>query len=75
MKIVMIHGQNHQGSTCMIARHLAEKVGGETKEFFLPRDFDQPCRGCYTCFQTELSKSPTTGSWSPWSRRSWKRTC
>lgn len=58
MKIVMIHGQNHQGSTCMIARKLAEKVGGETKEFFLPRDFDQPCRGCYTCFQTELSKCP-----------------
>ena len=58
MKIVMIHGQNHQGSTCMIARQLAEKVGGETKEFFLPRDFDQPCRGCYTCFQTELSKCP-----------------
>ena len=58
MKIVMIHGQNHQGSTCMIARQLAEKIGGETQEFFLPRDFGQPCRGCYTCFQTELSKCP-----------------
>ena len=58
MKIVMIHGQNHQGSTCMIARQLAEKIGGETQEFFLPRDFCQPCRGCYTCFQTELSKCP-----------------
>ena len=58
MKIVMIHGQNHQGSTCMAARQLAEKVDGETKEFFLPRDFDRPCQGCYTCFQTELSKCP-----------------
>lgn len=58
MKIVVIHGQNHQGSTCMTARQLAEKVGGETKEFFLLRDFDKPCRGCYTCFQTELSKCP-----------------
>ena len=58
MKIVMIHGQNHQGSTCMIARQLAEKIGGETQEFFLPRDFGQPCRGCYTCFQKELSKCP-----------------
>ncbi len=47
MKIVVIHGQNHQGSTCMMARQLAEKVGGETKEFFLPRDFDKPCRGCH----------------------------
>ena len=58
MKIVMIHGQNHQGSTCMVARQLAEKVGGETKEFFLPRDFDKACRGCYTCFQTELRNCP-----------------
>ena len=32
MKIVMIHGQNHKGSTHMVARLLAEKVGGETKE-------------------------------------------
>ena len=54
----MIHGQNHQGSTCMIARQLAEKIGGETQEFFLPRDFDQPCLGCYTCFKADLSRCP-----------------
>lgn len=47
MKIVIIHGQNHAGSTCMVARELAHKVGGEIQEFFLPRDFDQPCLGCY----------------------------
>lgn len=58
MKIVMIHGQNHEGSTCQTARKLAEKVGGEVREFFLPRDFAQPCRGCFTCFQTELRKCP-----------------
>ena len=45
MKIVMIHGQNHEGSTCMAARELAAKVGGETEEFFLPRDFDAHCMG------------------------------
>lgn len=39
MKIVMIHGQNHEGSTCQTARQLANKVGGEIREFFLPRDF------------------------------------
>ena len=55
MKIVIIHGQSHEGSTCMAARELADKVGGEIREFFLPRDFDKPCRGCYTCFKTELS--------------------
>ena len=58
MDIVIIHGQNHEGSTCMTARRLAEKVGGEIREFFLPRDFDRPCRGCFTCFQSELSKCP-----------------
>lgn len=58
MKITIIHGQNHEGSTCMVARELAKKVSGEIKEFFLPRDFDKPCKGCYTCFQTDLSKCP-----------------
>ena len=58
MKIVIIHGQNHEGSTCMVARELAHQVGGAVKEYFLPRDFDQPCRGCYTCFNTELSMCP-----------------
>ena len=58
MKTVIIHGQNHEGSTCMVARELAHKVGGEVREFFLPRDFNQPCRGCYTCFKTDLSNCP-----------------
>lgn len=58
MKIVILHGQSHEGSTCMVARELADKVGGEIKEFFLPRDFDQPCRGCFTCFKTDLSRCP-----------------
>ena len=34
MKIVIIHGQSHEGSTCMAARELASKVGGEVREFF-----------------------------------------
>lgn len=29
MKIVIIHGQSHQGSTCHIARQLAEKLKGD----------------------------------------------
>ena len=28
MKITIIHGQDHEGSPCMVARELAEKVGG-----------------------------------------------
>lgn len=34
MKIVIIHGQSHEGSTCHIARMLAEKINGEVTEFF-----------------------------------------
>ena len=33
MKILIIHGQSHEGSTCMAARALANKVGGEIREF------------------------------------------
>ena len=58
MKIVIIHGQSHEGSTCMAARALAAQVGGEVREFFLPRDFDKPCLGCYACFQMDLSRCP-----------------
>lgn len=58
MKITIIHGQNHAGSTCMVARELAEKVGGQVQEFFLPRDFDHPCCGCFRCFQGDLTHCP-----------------
>ena len=65
MKIVIIHGQNHIGSTCLTARELAEKVGGEIREFFLPRDFSAPCLGCYTCFQTDLTHCPHYSALQP----------
>ena len=58
MKITIIHGQNHKGSTYTVARELAEKLGGEITEFFLPRDFAQPCLGCTTCFRTDLTHCP-----------------
>ncbi|MDO4487971.1 MAG: NAD(P)H-dependent oxidoreductase [Eubacteriales bacterium] len=64
MKIVIIHGQGHEGSTCMVARQVAGKLmskvkeESELKEFFLPRDFNEPCRGCMTCFTHDLSRCP-----------------
>ncbi|BAK97546.1 hypothetical protein OBV_03480 [Oscillibacter valericigenes Sjm18-20] len=58
MNIVIINGQNHKGSTRMIARELAEKVGGEITEFFLLRDFDEPCLGCWSCFKTDMTRCP-----------------
>jgi len=51
MKIVIINGQNHKGNTYMAARQLAEKIGGDIQEFFLPRDFSGYCLGCFSCFK------------------------
>lgn len=58
MKIVIIHGQSHKGSTYHIAHSLAEKIGGEITEFFLPKDFGEFCVGCTTCFVDSEKKCP-----------------
>lgn len=58
MKITIIHGQSHQGSTCHIARMLADKLKGEVTEFFLPRDFGEYCVGCTVCFEETEKKCP-----------------
>lgn len=58
MKVTVIHGQSHQGSTCHIARSLAEKLSGEAAEFFLPRDFGEFCVGCTACFVDSETKCP-----------------
>ena len=58
MKIVIIHGQNHKGSTYHIAHALAEKTGGEMTEFFLPKDFGAFCVGCTQCFIADETKCP-----------------
>lgn len=58
MKITIIHGQSHQGSTCHIARSLAKKLNGEVTEFFLPRDFGEFCVGCTACFGESETKCP-----------------
>ena len=58
MKTVIIHGQSHTGSTYHIARILADKIGGEITEFFLPRDFGEFCCGCTQCFVKDEKKCP-----------------
>ena len=57
MKITVIHGQSHKGSTYNIAKQLCDKLGGEVTEFFLPTDFDCFCKGCAVCF-TDETKCP-----------------
>lgn len=58
MNIVIINGTNHKGSTEHIARIIAEKIGGEITEFFLPRDFGEFCTGCTSCFMKTETKCP-----------------
>lgn len=58
MKVVIIHGQSHKGSTYHIAQMLAEKIGGDTSEFFLPRDFSDYCMGCTQCFMKSETLCP-----------------
>ncbi|MDE6844257.1 MAG: NAD(P)H-dependent oxidoreductase [Lachnospiraceae bacterium] len=58
MNIVIIHGQNHKGSTYHIARLLAKKLQGKVTEFFLPRDFGSFCVGCTSCFEKSETLCP-----------------
>ena len=58
MKIVIIHGQSHKGSTYHIAHMLAEKIEGDLTEFFLPRDFGEFCVGCTNCFMKSETQCP-----------------
>ena len=46
MKITVVNGQSHKGSTYHIGKMLADKLGGEVTEYFLPKDFSDMCIGC-----------------------------
>ena len=58
MKITILHGQSHKGSTYHIARMLADKLEGAVTEFFLPRDFGEFCVGCTQCFEQSETLCP-----------------
>jgi len=59
MKIVMLNGQNHKGSSYHIGRMLADKIEGENEitEFFFPKDLNRFCIGCYQCIE-DATKCP-----------------
>lgn len=58
MNIVIIHGQNHKGSTYHIAKMLSDKLRGRVTEFFLPKDFGSFCVGCTSCFMKSETLCP-----------------
>lgn len=65
MKILIIHGQSHKGSTYYIAHLLADKLNGEVNEIFLPKDFYEFCCGCTNCFINGEHKCPHFKKLSP----------
>ena len=65
MKIVVINGTNHQGSTYNITHQLLNKLDGDIKEFFLPKDFDEFCLGCTNCFKKDENLCPHRNKLKP----------
>ena len=53
MKIVMLNGQNHKGSSYHVGRAVIDKIEGEKEvtEFFFPKDLPHLCLGCYRCIE------------------------
>lgn len=68
MKITVINGQNHKGSTYHIGKMLSDKLGGEVTEFFLPKDFSGLCTGCTNCFMKGENMCPHYKSLEPITR-------
>lgn len=58
MKLTVIHGQNHKGSTYTVTKMLTDRLGGEVTEFFLPKDFGSFCVGCTCCFEKDEKLCP-----------------
>lgn len=55
MKITVVNGQNHKGSTYNVAKLLIDNISCKktVSEFFLPRDCNHFCAGCYACIEDE----------------------
>ena len=58
MKITLIHGQIHHGSTYHISSLLAKKLNDEITEIFLPKDFKDICMGCGNCISKDERLCP-----------------
>jgi hypothetical protein len=65
MKIVLIHGIGHQGSTWhyadLICRELEKRGPIDITTFTLPRDMPHFCTGCYSCLL--FMDEPSAGSY------------
>jgi multimeric flavodoxin WrbA len=68
MKILVIYGQSHKGTTYTITQILLKKLKGEVSEVFLPRDFHEFCIGCAQCIHNSEKRCPHYDKLSPITR-------
>ncbi|MEG0367771.1 MAG: NAD(P)H-dependent oxidoreductase [Coprobacillus sp.] len=60
MKITIIHGQSHKQTSYHIGKYLLEALGADNEitEYFLPRDLNTFCIGCYQCIIKDETHCP-----------------
>lgn len=61
MKITVIHGQSHKGSSYHITNQMINKILSDDKEvyeYFMPSDTPNYCVGCYKCFNESEKDCP-----------------
>lgn len=61
MKITLLHGQMHHGSTWHISRMFLDRLRDdqtEIAEFYLPKDGPDACVGCFRCFMEGENHCP-----------------
>lgn len=63
MKILIVNGSDHKGSTWRIARNLAEKISSRKQgcvisEIWMPRDLPEFCIGCARCVMESEKRCP-----------------
>lgn len=63
MRITVIHGQQHKGSTYHVTDQIVQKLSDESTvlhEFFLPADAPSFCVGCYQCIKKDENLCPSS---------------
>lgn len=61
MKITVINGQSHKGSTYNITKQIINKISNDNtklNEYFMPTDAPDYCVGCYKCFDESEYNCP-----------------
>jgi multimeric flavodoxin WrbA len=71
VRITVLHGQMHRGSTYNITRLFLDRLSDkdtEITEFFMPKDAPSFCIGCFNCFTKGESQCPHAKAVQPVAR-------